>query len=294
VKLFDLHSDTLYEAKRRSLSPVSSKALQAPIGVSPFEKTHRISAIWCDNTLDDSACWQEYLSILAYTKEALEKEPLPDTVTLDYAVEDARLIENSTDRLQTLAMNGTKILTLTWQGLSVIGGAWDTEAGLTDLGKSIVRDAATLGITLDISHASDATAKDTLRLSERYGTSVIASHSNSRAVCPHMRNLSDYLFDALAERRSPVGISLVPHHLETNGSASPDSILRHITHFLSRKNGEKTLAIGSDLDGVSSLPEGFKTLADLGTFYRLIEKTLGKALADAIFYDNASAFFTRN
>ena len=291
MKLFDLHSDTLYEAYHRGVSPLFSEHLQAPLGLSPFEVTHRIAAIWCDNTLDDESAWQEYLRIYASSEAALIKESLPDFVTFDYAVEDARLLAGKLDRLMILRQNGTKVLTLMWQGLSSIGGAWDTDEGLTDFGKAIVQNAPFLGITLDISHASEKAAKEVLKLSERSLCRVIATHSNSFTVCPHRRNLSDYLFDALAERSSPVGISMVPSHLSKTCKADFDTILSHIAYFLKRKNAENILAIGSDFDGVSTLPEGISSLGSLPAFYRHTESLLGKALTEAIFWRNAHRFF---
>lgn len=293
MKLFDLHSDTLYEAKRRALSPISAQELQAPLGLSPFEKTHRVSAIWCDNALDDEACFEAYLTIHRYTEEALAKEALPENITLIYAVEDARLLACSLDRLETLYQMGTRILTLTWQGISSIGGAWDTDAGLSDFGKAVIKAAGEIGMVLDISHASDRCAKETLALAEHYSTEVIATHSNSYIVCPHRRNLSDYLFEALAEREAVVGISMVPYHLDKNGNASLNTLLSHIAHFLSLKNAENTLAIGSDFDGVSTLPMGIASLSDLPELYRAIAAAFGITLADRIFFQNAEDYFQK-
>ena len=291
MTLFDLHSDTLYEADRLSVSPISSSRLQAPLGISPFDKTHRLSAIWCDNTLDDEACFDAFCRIHHNTEKALSSEGLPETIAFTYAVEDARLLSGNLDRLAFLYEKGVRVLTLTWQGISSIGGAWDSDAGLSDFGKAAVRAACEIGMILDLSHASDQTAKETLRLTEQYDGKVIATHSNSRTVCPHKRNVSDYLFEALAERSSLVGISLVPDHLEANGNACLDTPLLHIANFLSLKNGDATLAIGSDFDGVDRLPEGITSLCDLPKLYHLIDATFGKALAKQIFSENAARYF---
>ncbi len=293
MKLFDLHSDTLYEAYHRKLSPVTEPCLQAPLGISPFSETRRVSAIWCDKALDDEASWQAYLAILHYTETALSQSSLPDGISLIYAVEDARLLARKLNRLETLAQNGTRVLTLTWQGLSSVGGAWDTGDGLTDFGKAIVQASGELGILLDISHASEKTAREVLSLSERCDTDVIATHSNSFSVLKHKRNLSDYLFDALCERKALVGISMVSYHLAENGNATLDTLLSHIGHFLSRKNGDKTLAIGSDFDGTTTLPESISSLSDLPKLYTAIGKVFGNTLAERIFFENAENYFAK-
>lgn len=291
MKLFDLHSDTLYEAYTRKLSPVSSDRLQAPLGVSPFEKTHRVSAIWCDNTLDDKACFDKFLKIKAYTEKALFKEPLPESVTLTYAVEDIRLLDRRLDRLALLYGCGVRVATLTWQGLSSVGGAFDTDKGLTDFGKAAVREASKLGIVIDLSHASEASCKDALHAMDAAGGRVIASHSNAFSVCPHRRNLTDYWIDALIERGALIGLSLVPGHLSLDKNATVDTLLFHIDHMLKRQNAESVLAFGSDFDGVSSLPEGITSLSDLPKLYEKISKAFGNGIAARMFYDNAAAFF---
>ena len=293
MKLFDLHSDTLYEAYHRKISPVSSELLQAPLGISPFDETYRVSAIWCNKALDDESAWNAYHAIWDSSQNALAKEALPQNVSLIHAVEDARLLNGNLDRLETLCRNGTRILTLTWQGLSSVGGAWDTDEGLTDFGKALVRSAKALPLILDISHASEKTARKTLAISEQCDVPVTASHSVSLAVCPHRRNLSDYLFDALAERGAPVGISMVSDHLNGNMTATLDTLLSHIAHFLSRKNGEYTLAIGSDFDGTDRLPEGISSLNDLPKLYAAIANAFSKPIADKIFFENAHTYFTK-
>ncbi len=289
MKLFDLHSDTLFEAARRKVSPISSLALQAPLGISPFEKTFRTAAIWCRHGLDDNACFEEFLNIHTHTEEALQKEELPNTISFQYAVEDARLLSGKLDRLSVLHEKGVRVLTLLWKDTTVIGGAWNTDDGLTPFGKEVVKEAKTYDIVLDLSHASFVAAKEILALTERYDIPLIASHSNSFTVCPHKRNLPDCLFDALAERSALVGISLVPEHLDPKG-ATLSSPLHHIAHFLSRKGGEQILAVGSDFDG-SDLPEGIIGLSDLPKLSQTVENTLGKPFADAFFYENAARFF---
>ena len=57
------------------------------------------------------------------------------------------------------------------------------------------------------------------------------------------------------------------------------------------KNGDATLAIGSDFDGVDRLPEGITSLCDLPKLYHLIDATFGKALTKQIFSENAERYF---
>lgn len=69
--------------------------------------------------------------------------------------------------------------------------------GITDFGRSVVKRANQLGIMVDVSHSSDACVRDVLALST---SPVIASHSSSRALDRHPRNLSDELLRAIAAK----------------------------------------------------------------------------------------------
>jgi len=71
------------------------------------------------------------------------------------------------------------------------------EYGITDFGRSVVKRANQLGIMVDVSHSSDACVREVLALST---SPVIASHSSSRALDRHPRNLSDELLRAIAAK----------------------------------------------------------------------------------------------
>jgi membrane dipeptidase len=69
--------------------------------------------------------------------------------------------------------------------------------GLTDYGKEIVREMNRQGIMVDISHVSDKTFYDALEVSK---SPLIASHSSCRALCNHVRDMSDDMIKALAAK----------------------------------------------------------------------------------------------
>jgi len=71
------------------------------------------------------------------------------------------------------------------------------EYGLTEFGRAVVKRDNELGIMVDVSHSSDACVRDVLALST---SPIIASHSSSRAIDPHPRNLSDELLRAIAAK----------------------------------------------------------------------------------------------
>jgi membrane dipeptidase len=76
--------------------------------------------------------------------------------------------------------------------------------GLTDFGKDIVREMNREGIMVDISHVSDKTFYDALEVSK---APLIASHSSCRALCNHVRDMSDEMIKALAAKGGVIQIN---------------------------------------------------------------------------------------
>ena len=63
-----------------------------------------------------------------------------------------------------------------------------------------------LGIVIDLSHTNDEGFWDVLEVSD---APVICSHSNSRSVCSHPRNLTDDQIKALAAKGGVIGLMCV-------------------------------------------------------------------------------------
>ena len=160
---------------------------------------------------------------------------------------------------------------------------------------SVVKRCFELGIIPDISHASDRMIDEVIEMSEKAGKVCIATHSNSRAVCDHRRNLTDDRFKAIVSLGGIVGISLAPMHLTESWreSCTIDDVVDHIEHYISI-GGENAVCLGCDFDGVASLPEGISDVSDLYRIAdRMKERGLGD-LVDRLFFSNAREFISRN
>ena len=182
---------------------------------------------------------------------------------------------------------GVRIVTLTWNYGNALGGSCITEDGLTPQGRQFVKDANEKGVLLDLSHGSDALFYDVLSLTS---APVLASHSNSRAVCPHRRNLTDEQFLMLVKNGGAAGINL---YSEFVGGKKCDisSLIKHIDHFFSL-GGEDHVALGTDFDGCESLPEGIASVADMPRLAEaLSEAGYSDEQIDKIFYKNLLRVF---
>ena len=290
MHLFDLHSDTpyrLYYESRSLRDPglqVSADALDA------FEFLGQVFALFCRPELSDDEAYTAFFAMRKRLTEEL-RPYLGERFRPILAVEDARLLGKSSDRLAALAEAGVQILTLLWKGETVIGGAYDTEVGLSAVGKRALSDAFSLAIHPDASHASYRAFFDIAESAARHSRPFLATHSDSYSVCPHPRNLRDEQFLAIRDSGGLVGLCLCPAHLTERGEATVYDVLRHLEHFLSL-GGEDTVAIGTDFDGIDNTPRGLRRSRDLHSLSdALVRHGYPSVLIQKLFCNNAEAFF---
>lgn len=187
------------------------------------------------------------------------------------------------DLLESLYAIGFRITSLGWNEKNVLTGSHVTGGGLTDLGRTYVKEAQRLGMLVDVSHISDEGFWDIMDITQ---APVIATHSNSRAVCNVSRNLTDDMFSAICKTGGVAGINLCPDFLGTN--ASLDTVCDHIFHFLELDPSGKHIALGGDLDGIEDLPEGFAGIQSYNDLAcRLLDRGLTEEIVMNIYWNNA-------
>jgi membrane dipeptidase len=109
------------------------------------------------------------------------------------------------------------------------------EYGLTDFGRAVVKRDNELGIMVDVSHSSDACVRDVLALST---SPVIASHSSSRALDPHPRNLSDDLLRAIAAKGGVIQAVAVGEFIKLDPAR--DLAIKALQAQVAKKAGDKS------------------------------------------------------
>ncbi|MGI5973427.1 MAG: dipeptidase [Oscillospiraceae bacterium] len=175
------------------------------------------------------------------------------------SVEGADLLECSLEKLERAYELGVRAVNLTWNYENALSGTNEegAERGLTKQGRAFVEKMQELGMLVDVSHLSDPGFWDVIALA---GKPIFASHSNSRAVCPHKRNLTDAQFTAIIGNHGVAGLNLCDEFIGENPDM--DQTVAHIEHFLAL-GGEKNVSLGGDWDGITGMPEGFHGIQDL-------------------------------
>lgn len=205
-------------------------------------------------------------------------------------VENGSALAGRLDRVATLARDGVRMVTLTWNGENEIGSGSVTGHGLSGFGREAVQALEGAGILVDVSHLNDQGFEDFLSVARK---PFAASHSNARAVCGHRRNLTDEQVREMAARGCLIGLNYCNIFLRPDGQpATLDDLWRHVEHLV-ELGAEHCLALGSDADGADLPPclDGPEKFAGLYSF--LLERGLSVPQAEGILWKNALNFFRR-
>ena len=317
MKLFDLHCDTLYECCETGKHLRENDLHVNRAAAQRYDHYAQFFALFCgarapsaelakgrDCLLDLPADARlEHMLATAQHEFAANADWLAFCTSADdldaaaqagktaafLSVEGAELLPDRPDALDYAYNQGIRMITLTWNYRSRYGcpAVINQDEGLTAAGKQLVQDCARKGIIIDVSHLSEKGFWD---VCETIDGPFVASHSDSRALCRHPRNLTDRQFAEIAQRKGLVGVNLYTPFLVRQSDSVIDDTIDHIEHFLGLY-GEKTIALGCDFDGCDALPAGIDGLEDM---YRLADRMLSlgytERAVNGLFYDNAAAF----
>jgi membrane dipeptidase len=231
-------------------------------------------------------------------------------------VEGGHTIENSLSVLRAFFQLGARYLTLTHiDSTDWADAATDAprHGGLSEFGEAVVREMNRLGMLVDISHVSDETMADVLRVSR---APIVATHSGARAINGHSRNVPDDILRKIATNDGVVMVNFYSGFVVPGAAAAADAMFEearalrsrfgdddvamekawrewesrqrmprgtvtdlvdHIDHIVAAA-GEDHVGLGSDYDGMSVVPEG---LEDASKFPAITQELMRRGYAEA-------------
>ena len=192
-------------------------------------------------------------------------------------MEGGHALENSLGALRAFYDLGVRYMTLTHSGtIDWADSATDDprHGGLSPFGEEVVREMNRLGMLVDLSHVSEGGMSDVLAVSE---APVIFSHSSARALTNHPRNVPDSILRRMPENGGVVMVTFVPVYVnealrtwEGPRDEAPRATLAdvadHIDH-VREVAGIDHVGIGSDFDGISSVPVGLEDVSDFPNLF---------------------------
>ncbi len=178
------------------------------------------------------------------------KEIAPEEISLAYTSKDVRQIIGSGKKVAMIGVEnaypigedisefenyhnlGARYISLSHNGHSQFcdsntgeaDGVW-LHNGLSELGKTAVKEMNRLGIMIDVSHVSKESMKQMIALSE---APIIASHSSARALCNHSRNLDDEQLLLIKENGGVVQAVAFSSYLNTEKHEAYEAYLKDV------------------------------------------------------------------
>ena len=226
-------------------------------------------------------------------RDVLENSSEPHVAAV-HTIENARMFAADLGLVERYAADGLLMASISWNAAGPLASGHDTHEHVGELGARAIAEMERNRVVLDVSHLNDECFDDVCRLSTR---PFVASHSNSRAVCGHRRNLTDRQFAEIRERGGVVGLNYCDKFLSNEvlegraADASFDEVAAHIEHWLDL-GGENVVALGGDLDG-ATVPSLLDSADKMPAFQGLLEHRFGSTITRKLCYANALAFFER-
>lgn len=247
---------------------------------------------------------------LARTVADIERIRKEGKIASLIGVEGGHAIEDSITNLRKLRELGAAYMTLTHSDtLAWADSATDAgkSGGLSPFGEEVVREMNKLGMLVDLSHVSDETMKDAIRISK---APVIYSHSSARAIADHPRNVPDDVLKLVRENGGVVMVNffsgfVVPEGAQrmaqmfdvmrelrrkykTEAEVSRErrrweernpypagtihDVVDHIDHIV-QTIGIDHVGLGSDYDGIPKVPA---QLEDVSTYPLITQELLNR------------------
>lgn len=322
MKVIDMHCDTisLLLQQKRQKKAVSLRENEGHLDLLRMKQSNYLLqnfALFVNND-GERKPWEEVCALWGLYQEELEKNSDVLAPVLCYediienekqgkmssllTVEEGAVCGGEVEKLRRLYEMGVRMMTLTWNYPNEIGFpnlnradrqkkdflyTPEESRGLTERGREMVSAMEELGMLVDVSHLSDAGFWDVAECTTR---PFVASHSNARAVCRCVRNLTDAMLRRLAERGGCTGLNFCPDFLTEvpAGRKNPgtiEAIAEHARHIASAA-GIEVLGLGSDFDGIEGHEE-LKGVQGMELLWDALHKAgFTQGQLDKIFYKN--------
>lgn len=330
MKIIDMHCDTIMalmnskEELRKSNNMIDLEKLQKGdyllqcfamfVPYVSKDKDPKYSPFeYCNKMIDKyylELAKNEDLIKPAFTYNDIEKNIKDGKLTALLTIEEGGVCLGNIEFLRNFYRLGVRMMTLTWNFKNEIATpnidyfSFDREKvknadikpnvvdGLTEFGIEVVKEMNKLGMVIDCSHLGDKGFYDVIKYSTK---PIVCSHSCSRSVCNHPRNMTDDMLFKLKENGGVVGINYCQSFIKDDKTfASVKDVVKHIV-YIRDLIGIDYIGLGSDFDGIGN--EGIE-LKDASMMGLLLDELRLQGFSeediDKICYKNVLRVFKEN
>ena len=238
--------------------------------------------IWYKEMEKNGEMYQIYdLNTLDNQIENWQKETKKKPIGYILSLEGADSLVNI-DYLEKSYMLGLRAIGPAHYGPGVYAHGTDSNGGIGQKGKELVKKIEELNLILDVTHLSDTSFWETMEI---YNGNLWASHNNCRKFVNHNRQFSDDQIKEIIRRDGVIGVPLdawmmVPNWIR--GESTPEAMgvslnqmIENIDHICQLSGNSNHVGIGTDLDGafgIEQTPTDIDTIADLQKIPLMLKK----------------------
>lgn len=300
MKIFDLHAD------------IGTDCLAHEDDINRFDAYHlpklekgEVTTVVAASFFSGTESWEVMQKMITTTRNQLIKSKVNfvrNKALLDDSKYNAILSvegmcgiqEEVEDKIKWLKEHNILIGSLCWNESNALatGKLGSKDRGLTDLGKRVITKMDECGIVIDVSHANEKTFWDIVKTSNK---SIIATHSNAKALCSAERNLSDDQIREIAKRGGIIGLNACRYFIDDKEDNQDAKHLALHGKYIAELVGHKHVAIGFDFmdyfeDGSNSMGKDLVSAIDAQNLVVELEKYFTKKEVEDICYNNAYNF----
>ncbi|MHB1327649.1 MAG: dipeptidase [Gemmatimonadales bacterium] len=204
----------------------------------------------------------DFLKVLS--TDDIRRAKAENKVGIIYGFQNAAMLGDKVDRVDTFANLGVRSIQLTYNSLNQLGGGSMApgDPGLTPFGREAVARLNERRVMVDLSHSGRQICLDAARASK---TPIAISHTGCKALVDYPRNKTDEELKLVADRGGFIGIYFVMF-VAKGREATVDDVVAHIRHAVNLC-GVDQIGIGSDY-GIVETKDQAAARAYWGNFVR--------------------------
>lgn len=185
--------------------------------------------------------------------------------------------DQNLENLRALHAAGLRVLQLTHNERTGAGDGFmePQDGGLSLLGAAVVEEMGRLGGLIDLSHCSERTTMEAIRLAK--GPTAV-THAGCRALNPSLRNKTDEAIRALADKGGFFGVFMMSRWLTDRNRSSVEDVVDHVDQVV-KIGGIETVGFGSDQPAMGDPSPQAAKVARLSAYQA---RNLGRAGAEPL------------
>ena len=175
----------------------------------------------------------------------IEKAKLENKTAIFFGFQNCSPIEDDIGLVEKVYDLGCRFMQLTYnnQSLLATGCYENTDSGVTNFGREVIKEMNRLGFVIDMSHSAEKSTIDAINISEK---PIAITHANPSFWHPAKRNKSNELLKILSKNKGMLGLSLYSHHLKNGTNCTLNSFCEMVAKT-AEIIGAECIGIGSDL-----------------------------------------------